>query len=451
MKKNIILAIVSAAALIFTSCQKSPVGSEKGVGYLSFSQFSLDVDETVVSKASPANSNYTISIYDADENLVNGRSYTYGEVINNDNMISLPAGHYTLVASSSADEVPLAAFEQPVYGVTTEFDIEAGEKTTIETLTCTLLQCKVTVAYSDDFLAMVTGECSTKVEITAGSPLTYVLNANKTYDQSAGYFAVNGNTMTVVFKGTINGKTMSQTKSFTNIAPKQWRQIKFIPKVNEEGGATFDIVIVDLIDDETLNNDLNASEDILGEDPDAPKGDGGIKLLPYYEVDEASMNKFEITYQTDENGDYIYDDYGEKKIKSLSIKITEPYLKNEKGQFIADMLIKLKLTVPNGLKKFDVDITTDNNAFATAVNTADATHLNLISPSELNMIIFDVVPFPYGSDLIGQTEIAFNLSNAQPAIINFDGNHTFTMTIVDQEGCRNVIPVTMIVDESIEE
>lgn len=413
MKKNIIIAIVSAAALFLASCQKSPLTSENGVGYLSFSQFSLEVDESMITKANPAGGNYTVTIYDANENIVSQK--TYNEIKNNDNKIALPAGNYTLFASSSAESVPVAEFEHPVYGASKDFTISAGMETSIGELTCTLLQCKVTVSYSDEFLAMVTGPCSTKVEVTSGVPLTYALNADKTYDQSAGYFAVNGNTMTVVFKGSIEGQTKSQTKTFTNIAAKQWRQIKFIPKVNEEGEATFDITIADLISDETLNQDVNASEEILGEDPDAPKGDGGIKL----EID--------------------YEGGCDQEITDLQNIVIVPVS-------VRDMQIRFKAIVPAGVKKFNVKIESSNNAFLAAVAAADALDLDLIKPSEANGIIFDVVPFPHGDDLLNLTEIEFNLDTAQDAITAYNGRHSFNMIVVDNDGCKNEIPVVMVVE-----
>lgn len=413
MKKNIVFAIVSVVLVAFASCQKTPVVAEKADGYLSFSQFSLGLDETVDTKASAASGNYSIFIYDAEDNLVASKTYT--EVKNNDYKLSLPAGDYKLVASSSAEEVPVAAFEQPVYGVTKNFSIEAGLETEIGELTCTLVQCKVTVSYSDEFLATVTGPCSTKVEVTSGTSLEYVLNEDRTYDQSAGYFAVNGNTMTVVFKGSIDGKTKSQTAVFTDIQPKQWRQIRFVQKVNEQGEATFDIVIQDLISDETINNDLTASEDILGEDPDAPKGDGGISLALDYEAG------------------------CDPEITDLENMVIVPVSER-------DMKIRFKATVPGGVKKFNVNIASTNNAFVAAVSAADAINLDLISPSAANAIIFDVVPFPHGNELLGQTDIAFNLDTAQDAIVNYKGVHTFTMNIVDNNGCRNQIPVKMIVE-----
>ena len=192
MKKNIIIAIASTAMVLLASCQKTPIAPEKGFGYLSFSEFSLGLDEELDTKAAAASGNYTITVLDAEGNQVVRK--TYDEVKNNDNKISVPAGSYTLVASSSADEVPAAAFEQPVYGVSKNFSIEAGMTTSLGELTCTLQQCKVTVSYSDDFLKMVTGNCTATVEVTSGAPLDFNLtvssNGTKTYDQNAGYFAV---------------------------------------------------------------------------------------------------------------------------------------------------------------------------------------------------------------------------------------------------------------------
>ena len=413
MKKNIIIAIASAAMVLFASCQKTPISAEKGFGYLSFSEFTLGLDETVETKATAASGNYTITIIDADGNEVMRK--TYDEVKNNDNKLSIAAGSYTLVASSSSDEMPVAAFEQPVYGVSKEFTIEAGMTTPIGELVCTLQQCKVTVSYSDDFLKMVTGQCSTKVTVDPEMPLEYVLNADKTYEQSAGYFEVTGNTMTVVFKGDIDGSSKSMTKVFSNIAPKQWRQIKFIPKVDEEGNATFDIVIQDLISDATLNNAVDPKEEIIGEDPDAPKGDGGITLAPDYE-----------------NG-------CDEEITDLENILIVPVATR-------DMAIRFRATVPNGVKKFNVLIDSDNEAFLSAVDAAQARELDLINPSEDNGIIFDVVPFPHGQELVGQTDIAFNLDSAQDAITIYSGRHTFKMIIVDQTGCKNEIPVVMVVE-----
>lgn len=428
MKKNIIYALASVALMLAASCQKTPVSNTVEEGFLSFSEFSLELDEAVETKASEAAANYSISILDADEKVVMTR--TYGEV-QGGAAISLPAGQYTLVASSFGQDIPEAVFDQPIYGVSEPFTITAGQTTPIGSLTCTLVQCKVTVAYSEEFLASVTGEGSTTVTVTSGFPLEYKLQADGRYDQRAGYFAVNGSTMEVVFNGGIEGKNQKMTKVFNNIAAKQWRQIKFVKKTNAQGDATFDIVINDLIDDTTLNNTVEADkeEDTIGTDPLAPKDDGGIKLM----LDDGCDPL--ITYKED---DIVLDPVTGEQINStvfIDIPITS-----------APIAIKLKAIVPGVIQKFTVDITTDNEGFAAAVATADATHLDLISPSETNMIIFSVVPFPYADQLVGKTEVPFDISDAQEAIVKFPGNHLFTMTIVDANGKKKICKVTMRVE-----
>ena len=229
MKKYISIILSCAAVFFAASCQKVPVCNQ-GQGYLSLGELRLSVDEEVETKAVAAGGNYIISVKNASGDEVLHK--TYSEVISSGDKISLPAGEYTLEARS-AESVPVAAFEQPVYGTSKAFAIEAGQTTTVGELVCTLLQCKVTVAYSDEFLATVTGAGSTKVSVTSGYPLEYALNTDASYDQSAGYFAVSGSTMEVVFSGNIDGKSVKQTKVFSGIAAKQWRQVRFVLKKNE--------------------------------------------------------------------------------------------------------------------------------------------------------------------------------------------------------------------------
>lgn len=413
MRKIKVLFILLASILLSSSCQKSAENA-KGVGALSFADLKIGIDDELTTKATvPASGNYTIIVLDSNtEEVVRT---TYSAVKANNDKICLPAGSYTLLARSSDLEEPKAAFEQPVYGASKAFNIEAGMTTSVGEIVCTLLQCKVTVDYSDEFLASVTGDGKTTVSLSAGFPLDYVIKADKTYDRSAGYFAVTGTTMEVVFNGMVDGKSQKMTKVFSGVAPKQWRQIRFVQKKNEQGQATFDILINDLISDAVLNNTIGATEDVIGEDPNAPKGDGGIKL----ELDHAAGCDSEIT------------DMSNMLIVPVETR---------------DMAIKLRATVPGGVKKFSVNIASTNEAFVAAVAAADATNLDLINPTSTNDIIFTVVPFPHGQELVGQTDIAFDLSAAQDAIIAYQGVHTFTMKIVDQNNCSKEIPVVMVVE-----
>ena len=419
MKKNIFIIALIAFVSLFSSCRKEVATTPDAFGFLSFDG-TISVDDAVETKsATAASGNYSIFITDSEGKTI---STTYSEIKAKDNKLSLSAGTYTLEARSTAEAVPYSAKEQPVYGTTKDFTITAGETTTVGSLTCTLLQCKATVSYSDEFLAMVTGNGTTTVTVTAGYPqtfdLTYASGATS-YDQTAAYFAVNNGTSTsmeVVFKGLIDGKSQKMTKTFTGIQPKQWRQIKFIKKTLSEGNASFDIVIDDLVDDAALNNAItDTDETILGEDPNAPKGDGGITLA----------------LDHDAGCDAEFTDLSNLVIPQVSER---------------DICLKLKCEVPNGVKKFTVNIASTSESFVTAVEAADAVNLDLINPTEDNMIIFSVVPFPYGEDLAGKTSIDFDLSAAQDAILPYQGKHTFTMNITDTKGCKKSIPVVMVVE-----
>ena len=435
MKKIFTLAALSAALIFSASCQKTAVNKD-GNGYLSFSEFELELDETVVTKASPASGNYTIFVMDANDEAIITK--TYSEVKNNENMIMVPAGDYTLVVRSTEEAVPTAAFEQPVYGVSKQFSIVAGEVTPIGELTCTLLQCKVTVDYNDDFLKTVTGPCSTKVELTAGQPLEYVLNQDGTYNRSAGYFAVSGNTLNVTFSGNIEGADVTMNKTFSGIEAKQWRQIKFIPRRSIQGTATFDIVIDDLVSDEELSEDLVAEETIIGKDPNAPEDDGGIKIL-LAEDCQSTIQYSEEDVVFDADGNQI------NCTALVYIPIDPMPSKEEDPEQNPTMSIKLKALVPAGVAELYVDIATNSGSFANAVNVANATHIDLVNP-QCAALIFDVVDFPRGEQILNMTELNFDLSGSQREITAYSGTHVFTMTIVDANGKTKISKFTMFVE-----
>ena len=175
-------------------------------------------------------------------------------------------------------------------------------------------------------------------------------------------------------------------------------------KVDETGGVSFAIEIDGLVEDMELENNVAGDEQGDGFDPDAPTGDGGIELV--------STCSYDIT-------------------KAVVVPAT--------GAFPLTMQAK----VPNGTRKFTVDIASTNEDFINSVNTVGGTRLDLINPSEAAMGIFSIVPFPHGSDLSGKTEIDFDLSGAQTPLLAFKGTHTFTMNVVDNKGCRKSIPITL--------
>ena len=296
---------------------------------------------------------------------------------------------------------------------------------------------------------MVKGNCTTTVSI--GESLDYNIVWDSTnskiskYEQSAGYFNVNNGentTMTVKFSGAIydeeseTTKVMRMTKTFSDIAAKQWRQIKFIKKINLEGNATFDIVLDEYVEDNPLNEDLTGNEESMGADPNAPKGDGGIKLIcaegPAAEV----LTAWNEAAQT------------EKPAITISSDLAS---------------LKFNAEVPNGVYEFYVDITSSNDDFNTAVKGITVNkdgRIYLTKDEQEHRKVIDGlnllgIAFPYPENVINKNAVAFDLTNAIPALKMYAGTHTFAMYVTDITGCKHQdesgkakpINLTVIVEE----
>ena len=429
MKKLFAFVILASALMVSCADDFKYKNEDSDFGTLSFAdlQISVDDSETIVRAAEAAPGTYLITIKDA-EGAVYG-VYSYSS-IKTDGVL-LPAGVYSLEVLSE-EEVPAAKFEHPIYGAVQEnIIITAGETTSIGNIICTLQQCKVTVSYNDDFLAMVKGDCTSTV--TIGESLDYNIvwenGAIKEYEQSAGYFNVNNGkntTMEVKFSGAIYDeesetiKVMRMTKIFSNIEARQWRQIKFIKKVNLEGEATFDILLDEYIEDNPLGEDLTGTEEYLGADPNAPKGDGDIKLICEKGLAEDVMATWNEAIQT------------EKPIIDLSVD------KNVSS-------LEFAANVPNGVYEFYVDITSTNEDFNSAVqgitvNKDGRIYLTKTEPEHRNVIdglnILRIA-FPYPENVINKTDIIFDLTKAIPALQAYSGTHTFAMYVTDTTGCKH--------------
>ncbi|MCF0168121.1 MAG: DUF4493 domain-containing protein [Bacteroidales bacterium] len=419
MKK--LFTIFAAAAVLLCSCKDDNFQYEtkENTGILSLDRFSVSLDSDVLemTKAvTEASDNYSLILKDSDGTKVWEK--TYSEVkaeiaASASGGISLKAGSYTLEIRSTVEEVPAAGFDAPVYGCTKPITIEVGKTTSLGAVVCTLLQCAVEVRYNADFMTMVTGDGACTIEVTAGSPLEYALNYNggsPTYDTRRGYFAVNNGSntsMAITFKGALEGKIQKMKTSVAGIKPQELHIVTFMKKLDETGNASFSVLIDGLIADSELVNDVKGEEEGDGNDPNAPIGDGGIQL-----------------------------------VSTCSYDITQPVIVPKTGSFQMTM----QAIIPNGARKFTVDIASTNADFINSVNTVGGTTLDLINPSEAALGVFTIVPFPHGSELQNATSIDFNLSEAQTPLLGFVGTHTFTMNVTDNKGCKKSIDVVLVVE-----
>ena len=413
---------LATALLLLSSCNENMDGRYSRQGSLSLSGLNPELREELNTKGTLTPSEYYISVLNEDgdvavdlqgtllENLALSTLKAQGKALN------LMAGNYSVVART-AESVPVAGFECPVYSGEVPVTVVAGETSTPGQITCQLAQCKVTIEYDDELIADMTGPGNAKVEVTAGSPLDFAIsyaNNTATPETRAGYFSLpsESSSMIVTITASIDGKSLKMSKAFTGIKAAQWRQITLIPMVNPEGTATFDVRINGYVDDgELIAYSLSATEDVIGTDPKAPTGDGGITLDF---AEDCTM----------------FDDLS-------NIVVPDPAVK--------PMDLRLVAVVPNGVKKFTVHIETNNPAFQSALAVAGGADLDLINPSSEAAVIFEVVPFPHGSDLVNQTRVNFDLGAAQEPIYGFEGRHTFYMNVTDQKGCKNTIVVSMVI------
>ncbi len=404
--------LISTVALALTiglvGCERDKIGygdKEGATGTLSFMQFGVETstDIEIISRAATsATYNYVIRIFDANGDQV-GSDYIYGQMPES---IVLNTGTYSMKIQSQS-QIPSAEFEAPVYGATVNgIVIEEDQTTDLGVITCKLINIKVSVGYNEAMWAVLGDDANVLVEIGDGA-----LNFAKGESQN-GYFAAPevSNAMTVKFAGTVDGNYATMTRAFTDVKAGQWRKINFIMTVNEEGDATFDVVVEDWCDEKELANNIEVSEEVIGPDPDAGEGE-------------------------EENPDAPKVIYKGGSVPTSPIVITD------------GMELGFTISAPKGIAGLSVDIASDNADFNNDVLSMGISPIDLVNPSEAQISICDMFGLPYGANLVGQTETAFDLSGAVTPLLGFPGTHSFTLTITDAEGNSTSTTIKMKVNE----
>ena len=404
---RLISTVALALSIGLVGCERDKIGygdKEGATGTLSFMKFDVktSTDIEIISRAATsATYNYVIRIFDANGDQV-GADYIYGQMPES---IVLNTGTYSMKIQSQS-QIPSAEFESPVYGATVENIVIEEDKTTdVGVITCKLINIKVSVGYNEAMWAVLGDDANVLVEIGDGA-----LNFAKGESQN-GYFAAPevSNAMTVKFAGTVDGNYATMTRAFTDVKAGQWRKINFIMTVNEEGDATFDVVVEDWCDEKELVNNIDVSEEVIGPDPEAGEGE-------------------------EENPDAPKVIYKGGSVPTSPIVITD------------GMELGFTISAPKGIAGLSVDIASDNADFNNDVLSMGISPIDLVNPSEAQISICDMFGLPYGSNLVGQTETAFDLSGAVTPLLGFPGTHSFTLKITDAEGNTTSTTIKMKVN-----
>lgn len=269
--RNYILLMSLVVSMIFgsTSCRKGDITElEAGLGKVKLGVSSSGSFEVVGLGKSVDNvdvNSFAVKIYNSSNELVK----SWEKCSDVPTVFGLEAGNYVVEAYSC--EPVAAAWSQPHYYGRTEFTVIFDKVNSVE-LVCSLENMKVTLEYSNEFLANLP-DFKVRVELLdqGGIPEGQDCHLEYTKDETrAGYFKAVPVVMLV--SGTkLDGSDFSHSEQITEVSPRDWHHIKLT--VNPIGQGALNIVV----NTETTNVDHNYEiptddEDLgLGGDPTEPE------------------------------------------------------------------------------------------------------------------------------------------------------------------------------------
>ena len=330
-------------------------------------------------------------------------------------IISLPVGTYTVVASSA--ETATNGFDVPFYtGSTEQFTIKENELTEVSALTCRLANVMISVEYDEELRKLMGEDVVTTVKIGDNSldiPSSETRKAYLIAPASAG-------SMDITLKGTIDGESVTEVKRVDNVQAGQYNIIKYVLNSVDDGtnsnvGGNLNIAI-------NIDSSMTSSDETVGVNPGE---EPGIDDFP--------------TDGGEEPGDGDGD--GEGGITS-DISITgknlgeSPFFDIDQTQTItgATTLI-VGIEAPAGIQNLKVAISSDNeefNGIGEGLGEFDLAHSD--SMNEDAQAMLPILGLPIDDAVLNQTNLDFNISKFTSMLAGFKGTHTFKITVTDNQG-----------------
>lgn len=420
--KNIFLICLTLMAVLFTfsAChsEKMETGATDVTGQLSLASMKMEVDlkvDTVYpqSRAGVDVSNFLLTIKNSQGEQV--EQYTYSEM---PEIISLPVGTYTVVASSA--EAATNGFDVPFYtGSTEQFTIKENELTEVSALTCRLANVMISVEYDEELRKLMGEDVVTTVKIGDNSldiPSSETRKAYLIAPASAG-------SMDITLKGTIDGESVTEVKRVENVQAGQYNIIKYVLSPVDDGnnsvGGNLNIAI-------NIDSSMTSSDETVGvnpgeepgiddfptdggEEPGDGDGDGGDE--------SGSEQNMPTIVGTDFNG--------------KPFDISKDVLTVTKGQSVS---LSVTLLAPNKMAHVYVTIDSETLTEDVLVGVNLAKNFDLAEPGDLEAGLKGL-GFPTGTDVIGKEEIPFDITQFTSLLgIYGAANHNFIIRVVDQQG-----------------
>lgn len=424
------LAMLSSAALLAGCVNEEPNyakkpdsgnGTPTEVGYLSLSGLEMKViydgetetmpddtaDASATRAATPQVDDFIVEVVNARGESVASKSYAEWKAAKRN---ELPVGSYTLKVRSQ-EQFPDVEWEAPVYAASKDFVIEREQTTTLDDITCTLANIKVTMLFSADLADMLSDD--TKAVISLGDKS---MEFGKKETRAAYYLPEKElNTLEFQLTGSFadTGKPVTLNKSIPNVKAGQWRKITLVIEWADKGDVVFDIEVDNFVLDETVevNGTDGLWEEVIG--GDAPEDAPAI----VWEGQELSQ-PFTLT-------DAMFDQTG---------NCTVPF--------------RFKVTAPGGLTSLGVAIDSDNASLLEALDriqlprSFDLCTLDASSTAGAVLTSFEL---PLGSQVVGQQALTLDITRQIPQLYTYAGTHTFALTLGDAAGKTTQATLTLVV------
>lgn len=420
--KNIFLICFTLMVVLFTfsAChsEKMETGATDVTGQLSLASMKMEVDlkvDTVYpqSRAGVDVSNFLLTIKNSQGEQV--EQYTYSEM---PEIISLPVGTYTVVASSA--EAATNGFDVPFYtGSTEQFTIKENELTEVSALTCRLANVMISVEYDEELRKLMGEDVVTTVKIGDNSldiPSSETRKAYLIAPASAG-------SMDITLKGTIDGESVTEVKRVDNVQAGQYNIIKYVLSPVDDGnnnvGGNLNIAI-------NIDSSMTSSDETVGVNPGE---EPGIDDFPTDGGEEPG------------DGDGDSDGDGEGEITS-DISITgkdlggSPFDIDQTQTITGATTLIVGIEAPAGIQNLKVKITSvgndEFNGIGEGLGEFDLAHSD--SMNEDAQAMLPILGLPIDDAVLNQTNLDFNISKFTSMLAGFKGTHTFKIAVTDNQG-----------------
>ena len=422
--KNIFLICLTLMTMLFmfSAChsEKMDPDTTDVTGQVSLASLKMEIDlklDTVYpkSRAGVDVSGFLITINNSEG--VQAEQYTYSEM---PEIISLPVGNYTIIASSAAEAAN--GFDAPFYKGSTTFTVEENKLTEVSSLTCTLANVMNSVEYAEDLRALMSDDVVTTIKIGTNSLDIPVAETRKAYLIAPASTGV----MEITLKGTIEGETVNVSERVENVKAGQYNIIKFkLSPVNDGGDDVGGSAGINI----NIDSSMTSSDETVGVNPGEEPGiddfptDGGEEPGDGEGGDETEQNK--------------------PTIEGTSFGGSSFDIDNDRLTISGATELKVTIKAANGIANLYVDIISE---------TLDVSEVGLPKSFDLaypgdNSDALGGLGFPVGDEVINQTDVTFDISTCTALLPTFKGNHDFKIRVVDSKGLEETKTLKLKVEE----